>query len=36
MKIVNFWDIGAWKEARKLTRMVYGFTREGDFSLEHL
>ena len=31
MKIERFEDIKAWQEARKLTRMIYGFSNRGRF-----
>ncbi len=30
--IKRFEDIQAWQEARKLVKMIYSLTREGDFS----
>lgn len=35
MKIENFEDIDAWKEARKLTNEVYNFTSDGKFSKDY-
>ena len=32
MKIVRFEEIDSWKEARELTRAVYGLTTRGQFS----
>lgn len=35
MKIENFWDIEAWKEARKLTNLVYCSSLDGDFKKDY-
>lgn len=32
MRIDNFWDIGAWQEARRLTKLIYELTRKDAFS----
>jgi len=35
MKLTKFEDIDAWQEARKLTEIVYGATKKGQFSKDY-
>ncbi|MFB6214303.1 MAG: four helix bundle protein [Candidatus Bipolaricaulia bacterium] len=35
MKIKNFEDIDAWKQARNLTNKIYDLTSDGDFSRDY-
>ena len=35
MKIENFEDIDAWKEARTLTNEIYELTSDGQFSKDY-
>jgi four helix bundle protein len=35
MRIENFWEIGAWKEAKELTKEIYKATRKHDFAKDY-